>query len=89
LGIPNLAFCSDIGAKQIQTMSFHRSKLEMNRRLDFRTGEGCLRQEAVCFGSEAVVGRLRNQEQLTITGNSALLVASDRITLNVDCCLYI
>lgn len=62
-------------------MSFHRSKLEMNRRLDFRTGEGCLRQEAVCFRSEAVVGRLRNQEQLTITGNSALLVASDRITL--------
>ena len=47
-------------------MSFHRSKLEMNRRLDFRTGEGCLHQEAICFGSEAAVGRLRNQEQLTI-----------------------
>lgn len=30
------------------------------------------------YGSEAAVGRLRNQEQLTIIGNSVLLVASDR-----------
>ena len=50
MGIPNLAFFSDIGARQIQTMSFHRSKLEMNRRLDFRTGGGYLLiQKLICL----------------------------------------